>query len=337
METGREAALLPASSAREQHEPYYKRRSSSRGQGHSRRRRRSEEDNHASIEGDRQQRVTMVAPKSLKVLQARAKFLFGGAAGLLRLYHHGSVPIKGPEDFAHVQPGDLVVATVGEPQQKPATPGFAFNESTMKRDYVAYSPRPPSSQETPRPTRPSSKLRFEAKTSYIEDYVEKPYSKRQACKSPKTRPQVQPTGEAIKSHYQREYQSKQLDPAKPVPHAEPALQVFKSYMPLADKSSAMRDYASKKADPARLVVLKDNLHLGDHAFDGMTNYTRDYRLRPKAEQVSCRWAKHERKAYTVDAPLESETQYRYAYQGRSLDQPVVMHLEPAKGLQASSG
>eukprot|EP00929_Paragymnodinium_shiwhaense_P112893 TRINITY_DN81155_c0_g1_i1.p1 TRINITY_DN81155_c0_g1~~TRINITY_DN81155_c0_g1_i1.p1 ORF type:complete len:360 (-),score=79.88 TRINITY_DN81155_c0_g1_i1:167-1246(-) len=347
----------PASARRREEER--RRRSSSRRHGHraqSSRGRDGGKQKEADqgfdalpIEGDRQQRVTMVAPKTLKALQARARFLFGSGVGHLRFYHHGAVPINGPEDFAHVQAGDLVVATLGDKElegafskAKKRPPGFAYMESTTKNDYRAYTPTTPqSARASPQPVSlPGSKVKFEANSCYRGDFVEKPYSKRPQWPNPtgKTRVIVPDTGLAIESHYRREFVERELVPAKPIPQPAPALQIFKGHMALSEETTQTREFAFRKGEQPHLVVRKTNLQIGNHSFEGTSSYAVDYKRKSQAElSRGPKWATRVCAAYHVDAPFESDTEYKQQFQGVALEQPVVMHLEPAKHMATMTG
>jgi hypothetical protein len=301
-------------------------------------------------------RVTMVAPKSLYSLQARAKWLFG-RDGCLRFYHHGVVPIQDPSHFAQVREGDLVVATWNE--RKVGACEFANLTSTTHATYVAHPLPPPSEppalgekaelerrgNKKGRDGDQSGSCAFNASTCYRTEFVEKPHSKREAWWD-KARTVLR-TERAVppSTTYGDEFAQKKGDCAKRLPNPCPALNVLKGAMPLHFKThqnTVFAPPAQKGMDD--LVVKTTSLKPGaslaqagtDEPFVGKSTYGAGYvrhpmpDFKPRTPTSSSRPQTPSRPVHAQMArhKFNGNTEYGDQFLGKA-DAPLMIHLEAA--------
>jgi len=277
----------------------------------------------------RRHRVSMVCPKSLADLQARAMHMFG-KEGCLRLYHHGQVLIKAADDLSKVRHGDVIVVTWDD--RKLSKSEFANLMTTYSSHYVQHPVCGAVVADTVRPLMPSQ--RFDAQSSYRMDFAE-PLSSSRRQDTFKPRPVAITTnrGGEARTAYTEQFEWKGLHHNKPLPPPGPALNLLKGAMPLHAETSYKRDFGQTHR-PANCPIMmpKGNLRSEDTRpkFSEETTYQTDFpdhgvdlytrpRSSSRVKQVVNR----------SNQKTESATEYRERFDGQA-DKPVIIHLEPAR-------
>eukprot|EP00927_Polykrikos_kofoidii_P083197 TRINITY_DN8470_c0_g1_i1.p1 TRINITY_DN8470_c0_g1~~TRINITY_DN8470_c0_g1_i1.p1 ORF type:complete len:321 (-),score=20.27 TRINITY_DN8470_c0_g1_i1:84-1046(-) len=270
-------------------------------------------------------RVTMDAPRSFRELQARAKHLFGpeDQEGLLRLYHHGVLPIHDAHHYSQVHDNDVIVASFDDVKKTACE--FANLVSTTKQTYAApklHSPR----AEVVRPMRPSR--RFVGSTSHKEQFVELPDCRRECWWDPKDREPMDTQRNArVSSEYKDSYLQRPTETTCRVSPPGPPLCIFKGNMPLRAQSHLQRDYTRPSAAPFVPLVTRNpaiRLGSGNTALADETTYMAQFSSKESA--VPKQSPAKPGKAMLVQRPLVCSTEYNEQFVGRALDQPLI-HLE----------